>query len=104
MTDHTICILGSARKVKPGAEIVAIGDRVFYQAFDTSGWIIFPEDRCPFDQARIPVPRDGSSPAVAVVGRPGAYPYTVYLVEANSFASGDSDPIIIIKRPNQGSA
>jgi len=96
--DHRIIILGDRKKVEPGAAIVAKADTLAWEAYDTDAWVIFSEDGCPFASSKIFVQSGKISGTLIVTGEPGKYPYSVYLIQKNSFAMGNSDPIIIIKR------
>lgn len=98
MVDHRIVILGDIKKVRQGTQIVATGDNVSWEAHDTDARVIFPDGKCPFAQSKISVPKGGVSQNLAVTGNADRYPYSVYLLSTDSFAAGDSDPIIIVRK------
>jgi hypothetical protein len=97
--DCRIIILGGRGKVVPAASIVGPDDTVTFEAQSTEAVVTFPDMQRPFRRASIAVPPDSVSTPEAVTGLPGVYPYSVWCSGSpGRSASGDSDPIIIVRR------
>jgi plastocyanin len=97
--DHRIIMLGDKGKVVPAAVIVEVGDTVTFEAQNTDAVVTFYDVQKPFRKPSLTVPANSVSAPEAVTGAPGVYPYSVWCAGApGRSASGDSDPIIIIKR------
>jgi len=99
--DHRIIILGDKGRVVPAVVIVGANDRVTFEAHHTVAVVDFHVERGPFGEAKLKVDPIGTSASQTVSGEPGVYPYSVWCDgPPGRSASGDSDPIIIIKRPS----
>jgi len=97
---HRIVILGDRAKVVPGAVIVAANDTVTFEAQNTKAVVTFNDVKGPFRKSSVIVAANSVSAPETVTGAPGVYPYSVWCEGSpGRSASGDSDPIIIIRRP-----
>jgi len=97
--DHRIIIMGDRGKVVPAAVIVEVDDTVSFEAQNTDAVVTFHDLNKPFRRPSLTIPANGVTTPEAVTGAPGVYPYSVWCVGGpGRSASGDSDPIIIIKR------
>jgi hypothetical protein len=108
-----IMIYGGGRppKVVPGRKEVYPGDRVSFEARGTAAKVIFPPPpKWPFvepwqvidvDQEQVKAPERSTFTVKEIVDALDLeeFPYAVYCSSPNCFAVGESDPIIIIRRP-----
>jgi hypothetical protein len=112
--NHRIMIYcGREPKVRPGRKEVSPADKVAFEARGSEAEVFFPPPpRWPFreDWQIIHVAREGVVEPkriefivkeIKTATDLEEFPYAVYCADANSFAVGESDPIIIIKRPNR---
>ncbi len=98
--DHRIIILGDRGKVVPAVVIVGQDDTVTFEAKFAEAVVNFFDVLKPLRAASLPIPADSVAKPEPVTGGPGVYPYSVWCTGSpGRSAAGDSDPIIIIKRP-----
>ncbi len=102
MTDHRVVILCDRAKVVPAVLIVGEDDAVSFEIYGTRVEVTFHCTNVPLVSARVELDSERPvSQALKVIGKPGVYPYSVWCCgPAQRSAQGDSDPIIIIKRPS----
>lgn len=112
--NHRIMIHGRdlPPKVKPGTKDVCPGDTVCWEARSTPAEVAFPRSRWPFVEPWdvIPVAEEvaGEAPkrftftvkGIKAQEDLGEFHYSVYCSRPGCYAVGDSDPIIIIRRPS----
>lgn len=98
MPVHRVVILGNKAMVVPPVLAVDRNDSVTFEADGADVVITFNDSRTPFGTSSLAVAANTVSP-IQTAGQRGVYPYAVWCVGTPGHsATGNSDPIIIIKR------
>jgi hypothetical protein len=106
MAEHRVVILCNQAKVVPAVVIVGEGDRISFESIGGDAEVLFHGPQSPLDVDRVNLAGDAEY-AVGPCGvnkeaKPGVHPYSVWCFGPEvRYAQGDSDPILIIKRPNR---